>query len=67
MTLMAEPVFRGGFAQRGGFTRASTVVQWTNSALGDVDLVLVWMTAEEAYSDLAAASKALESVGARKN
>jgi hypothetical protein len=66
MTLMAEPVFRGGFAQRGGFTRSSSSVQWTNSGLGDVDLVLVWMTAEEAYSDLAAASKSLVSRGSRQ-
>jgi len=58
-TLMAEPVFRGGFAQRGGFTHSSSSVRWTNSVLGDIELLLVWMTAQEAYSDLAAASESL--------
>jgi hypothetical protein len=56
MTMMAQPVFRGGFAQRGGFTHSSSSVRWTNLGLGDVDLLLVWMTADEAYADLAAAS-----------
>jgi hypothetical protein len=59
LTLMAEPVLRGGFAQRGGFTHSSSGIRWTNSALGDIDLVLVWMTGQEACSDLAAASEAL--------
>jgi hypothetical protein len=59
MTLMAEPVFRGGFARRGGFTHAASGVHWTNSALGDIDFVLVWTTAEEAFSDLSAAIETL--------
>jgi hypothetical protein len=59
MTLMATPVFNGGFATRGGFTRSDSAVHWTNSALGDLDLVLVWITAEEAISDLIAVSKSL--------
>jgi hypothetical protein len=59
MTMMAEPVLRGGFAERGGFVHSAAMVQWRNSRLGDIDLVLVWMTAEEALSDLAAASKSL--------
>jgi len=59
MTLMAEPIFRGGFAERGGFVHSASAVRWKNSALGDTDLVLVRMTAEEALSDLAAASKSL--------
>jgi hypothetical protein len=61
MTLMAAAVFRGGFAQRGGFTRADSCVQWTNSALGNVDFVLVWMTGAEAIADLSAASASLVS------
>jgi hypothetical protein len=59
LTLMTEPVLRGGFAQRGGFTHSSASVRWTNSVLGDVDLVLVGMTAEVAYAVLAAASESL--------
>jgi hypothetical protein len=61
MTLMAEPVFRGGFAERGGFLHSASSVQWTNSSLGNIDLVLVWMTADEAHADLAAASESLVS------
>jgi hypothetical protein len=59
MTLMATPVFQGGFARRGGFTHSASAVHWTNSALGDLDLVLAWLTAEEAVSDLIAASESL--------
>jgi hypothetical protein len=61
MTLMAEPVLRGGFARRGGFTHSASMVRWMNSPLGDIDLVLVWMTAEEAISDLSKASQFLGS------
>jgi len=60
MTLMAEPVFRGGFATRGGFTHSASPVRWLNSALGDIDFVLVWMSAEDAVSDLSRASKSSE-------
>jgi hypothetical protein len=59
MTLMATPVFQGGFASRGGFTHSASAVHWTNSSLGDLDLVLAWITTEEAISDLVAASESL--------
>jgi hypothetical protein len=52
ISLVETDLVDRGVARRYGYTNVETLIQWTDSAWGNIDFTLVWMPREQLLSDL---------------